>query len=170
MIKPDQFYLRWRGRVTGPFSWPEVERKLDAHEIGLLHDLQQNNNWTTLGEFIAQRGDAVRINAALPVAAPLSGADLRSGPGQAPPIIGSVSTRRPPDRRIFVALALLVGFIGLHDFYAHHWIRGAVLLIAAIICWRLDWGIIWPWLVAIAEIIWTKFDGKGRRMPWKRKS
>jgi hypothetical protein len=165
MSKVDQFYLRWRGRVNGPFSWPEIERKLDAHEIGLLHDLQLNNNWTTLGEFLAQRGEAVRINAALPVSAPLRGEDLRLGPVSLPPII---STRRPPDRRIFVGLALLVGFLGLHDFYAHHWIRGSILLAVALICWRMDWGIIWPWLFAIGEIIWTKMDGKGRPMPWKK--
>lgn len=168
MSKLDSFYLRWRGRVTGPFSWPEVERKLDAHEVGLLHDLQQNNNWTTLGEFIAQRGDAVRISASLPVAAPLSGEDLRVESSAPPPIIAAI--RRPPDRRVFVALALLVGFIGLHDFYAHHWIRGAILLVVAAVCWRLEWGIVWPWLWAIGEIIWTKVDGKGRPLPWKRKS
>ena len=165
MSKADTFHIRWRGRSTGPFSWSEVEQKLDSHEIGLLHDVQYNNNWTTLGELLAQRGEAVRINAAHSVATTPTGADLLAD--AVAPIISAV--RRPPDRRIFVALALIAGFLGLHDFYAHHWIRGGLLLGIALLLWRLDWGLIWPWLWAIGEIIVTKVDGKGRDMPWKRK-
>jgi hypothetical protein len=167
MSKSDSFHIRWRGRVSGPFSWPEVERKLDAHEIGLLHDLQENNNWTTLGEFLAKRGDAMRINSALPISAPPTGAELKADSTLPPGLRVKVS--RPPDRRIFVALAIVAGFLGLHDFYAGHWLRGGFLLAIAIVLWRMDWGIIWPWLVAIVEIVVTKVDGQGRRMPWKRK-
>jgi TM2 domain-containing membrane protein YozV len=165
MSKNDQCYLRWRGRITGPFTWAEVERKLDAHEIGLLHDLQQNNDWTTLGEYLAGRGEIVRVNPTVPVAAPPTAADFRAGAPMAP------SAKRSgliPNRWIFIALGLLLGFLGLHDFYAHHWIRGTFLLGFALLVWWLDWGIIWPWLWAIVEIILTKLDGKGRRMPWKK--
>lgn len=166
MSKFDQFHLRWRGQITGPFTWMEIERKLDAHEIGLLHDLQQNDDWTTVGEYLAGRGEAVRVTA--PVAAPPTGADLRaSAPAPAP--IAPKPTRIP-NRWIFIGLGLLFGFLGLHDFYAHHWIRGAFLLGIATLFILLDWGIIWPWLWAIGEIILTKLDGKRRRMPWTRVS
>lgn len=165
MSKTDAYHLRWRGRVTGPFSWPEVERKLDAHEVGLLHDLQENSNWTTLGEFLAKRGEVVRINSALPVAGPPTGSELKADTVLLPTVL----VKRAPDRRIFVALALIAGFLGAHDFYAGHWLRGTILLVAAFLFWRLDWGIIWPWLIAIVEMIVTKVDGNGRRMPWKTK-
>jgi TM2 domain-containing membrane protein YozV len=169
MIKTDQFQLRWRGRVTGPFTWAEVERKLDAHEIGLLHDLQQNNTWITLGEYLASRGETVRVTPNVPIAAPPTAADLRADSVAAPPSAAAPRLVRIPNRWIFIALGLLVGFLGAHDFYAHHWIRGALLLGITALLWALDWGIIWPWLWAIGEIILTKLDGKGRRMPWKRK-
>jgi hypothetical protein len=164
MSKAETFYLRWRGRTTGPYSWSDIEQRLDAHEIGLLHDLQYNNNWTTLGEFLAERGEAIRITSTYGVTGPPTAADMRADKAL-PPII----SKRRPARAIFVTLALIAGFLGLHDFYAGHWLRGGVLLMGAFICWRLDWGIIWPWLVAIGEIITVKLDGNGRRMPWKRK-
>jgi TM2 domain-containing membrane protein YozV len=165
MSRFDQFHLRWRGHVSGPFSWNEIERKLDAHEIGLLHDLQLNNDWTTLGEYLAGRGEPVRVAPNIPVATPPTAADLRAGSAAPPP----VATRlvRIPNRWIFIGLGFLVGFLGLHDFYAHHWIRGALLLSITALLWLLDWGIVWPWLWALGEIILTKIDGKGRRMPWK---
>ena len=165
MSKFDQFHLRWRGQTTGPFTWAEIERKLDAHEIGLLHDLQQNNNWIALGEYLVGRGETVRVTA--PVAPPPTGADFRP---EAPPIISAPAPSIPriPNRWIFIGLGLLFGFLGLHDFYAHHWIRGAFLLSIAALFIFLDWGIIWPWLWAIGEIILTKLDGKHRRMTWTR--
>jgi TM2 domain-containing membrane protein YozV len=165
MSKFDQCYVRWRGKISGPFTWAEIERKLDAHEIGLLHDLQQNNEWTTLGEYLAGRGESVRVAPNFPIAPPLVGADLAANTA-APPIISKPT--HIPNRWIFVALGILFGFIGAHDFYAHYWIRGAILLAIAALLWFLDWGIIWPWLWALGEILITKIDGQGRRMPWKR--
>jgi TM2 domain-containing membrane protein YozV len=169
MSKFDQCHLRWRGKVTGPFTWTEIERKLDAHEIGLLHDLQQGSDWTTLGEYLAGRGEIVRVGSNVSIGAPPTAADLRSD-STAQPAAASNAPRliRIPNRWIFIVLGLLFGFLGLHDFYAHHWIRGAILLAIALLVWWLDWGIIWPWLWALGEIIVTKIDGKGRRMPWKK--
>lgn len=165
MSKFDQGYLRWRGKTSGPFSWAEIERKLDAHEIGLLHDLQQNNDWTTLGEYLAGRAEPSRVPPPLPIGAPPNVASLTSNV-IAPP---DQKLIRIPSRWVFVALGLLVGFIGLHDFYAHHWIRGGLILLIAGLLWFLDWGIIWPWLYALGEVLITKRDGQGRRMPWTKK-
>lgn len=165
MSKFDQCYLRWRGKTTGPFTWAEIERKLDSHEIGLLHDLQQNNDWTTLGEYLAGRGDSVRV----PPPVPITAANISNVAADATPLIIGQKLIRIPNRWIFVILGLFFGFIGLHDFYAHHWIRGALLLAIAALLFFLNWGIVWPWLYALGEILLTKLDGKGRRMPWKRK-
>jgi TM2 domain-containing membrane protein YozV len=167
MSRGDQFQLRWRGRVTGPFTWAEIERKLDAHEIGLLHDLQHGAGWITLGEYSAGRADAVRVTPNVPVAAPPSGADLRANSVATPLSANSHGPTRVPNRWVFIGLGFVFGFLGAHDFYAHHWIRGALLLGITALLWALDWGIIWPWLWAIGEIILLKVDGKGRRMPWK---
>jgi TM2 domain-containing membrane protein YozV len=166
MSKTETYYLRWRGKVSGPFSWAEIERKLDAHEIGLLHDFQHNNDWITLGEFLERRGDSMRVN--VPFAAAPTAADLRADAQLAPPLLKSPArTGGAPNRWIFVALGLVAGFLGIHDFYAHHWIRGALLLAVTVLLWLLNWGILWPWIWAIGEIILTKIDGKGRRMRWK---
>jgi hypothetical protein len=166
MSKFDQCYLRWRGKTTGPFTWAEIERKLDSHEIGLLHDLQQNNDWTTLGEYLAGRGESTRVPPPLPIGSPPTAADFRAD--SIPPIIGQKLVRIP-NRWIFITLGLILGFLGLHDFYAHHWIRGSFLLAITALLYFLDWGIIWPWLYAMGEILLTKLDGQGRRMPWTRK-
>lgn len=163
MNKFEQFHLRWRGQVTGPYTWADIERKLDAHEIGLLHDLQQNNNWTTLGEYLAGRAEAFRVTAAVPSVAANSRLDAIPDAAAA-----SSSTIRIPNRWIFIGLGLFFGFLGLHDFYAHHWFRGAFLLGLGILFFWIDWGIVWPWLWAIGEILLTKFDGKRRRMNWTR--
>ena len=170
MSRNDQFQLRWRGRVTGPFTWPEIERKLDAHEIGLLHDMQHGAGWITLGEYIAMRGEAVRAQANVAVATPPRGFDLRADSAVAPPASISPNPTWIPNRWIFIALGFLFGFLGAHDFYAHHWIRGALLFGITAILWALDWGIIWPWLWAIGEVVLTKIDGKGRRMSWRAPS
>jgi hypothetical protein len=163
MSKFDQLHLRWRGQITGPFTWLEIERKLDAHEIGLLHDIQQNNSWTSLGEYLAGRGETARVT--VPVAAPPTAADMRTG-GAPPAAAITPKLVRIPNRWVFIGLGILFGFLGLHDFYAHHWIRGALLLGISALFIFLDWGIIWPWLWAIGEVILTKLDGKRRRMPW----
>lgn len=160
MSRADTFHLRWRGRVTGPFAWAEIERKLDAHEIGLLHDLQHNNDWTTLGDYLVLRGEVMRVAPNATAAPPASASDFRTG-------VPAGKIAWMPQRWIFVALGVLVGFAGAHDFYAHHWIRGAILFVIALLFWRMDWGLIWPWLWAIGEIIYLKIDGRCRPMPWR---
>jgi hypothetical protein len=81
MSRSETFHLRWRGRVTGPHSWPDIERKLDAHEIGLLHDLQHNHEWTTLGDYLALRNEVKRVAPNAAAAPPASAADFQVGSG-----------------------------------------------------------------------------------------
>ncbi|MBI4325966.1 MAG: NINE protein [Chloroflexi bacterium] len=53
MSKPVVYPLRWRGRESGPYPLSVIEQKLDAHEIGLWHEIQSDGRWQTLEEFLA---------------------------------------------------------------------------------------------------------------------
>ncbi len=167
MNRGETFHVRWRGQVTGPHSWADLERKLDAHEIGLLHDLQFNNEWITLGELLARRGEARRIAPNAHAAAPTSAADFKTGPAIPLPHANAHSGRR---RWVYIGLGLAGGYLALHAFYAGHVRRGAALLAASVALWLLGWGIFLPWLWAVGEVMIVKFDGQGRRMPWKMRA
>jgi ABC-type multidrug transport system ATPase subunit len=54
----EQFHLRWKGVVLGPFSMDEIERRLDTREIGMLHEIDVADRWLTLEEFFVQRNVA----------------------------------------------------------------------------------------------------------------
>ena len=58
MSDSGQYVLRWRGRQSGPFSLDEINRKLDAHEIGLGHEIQCDDQWMSLEEFFAHDAPA----------------------------------------------------------------------------------------------------------------
>ena len=45
------FFLRWRGRTSGPFTIAEIERKLAHQEIGLLHEVYRQGRWVRLRDF-----------------------------------------------------------------------------------------------------------------------
>lgn len=47
--------IRWRGRQEGPFPVSVIEQKLAANEIGLLHELFHNGEWTTIRDYLAER-------------------------------------------------------------------------------------------------------------------
>jgi hypothetical protein len=166
MIKIDQFYLRWHGRVAGPCTWAEVERKLDAHEIGVLHDLQQGDHWITLGEFLASRGESVRTTPNVPIAAPPTAADLRADSVAPAPNAPGQRLVRIPDRWVFVSLGFVFGFLAARDFYAQRWIRGSIFLTITALLWLLDWTRIWPWFQPIVEAIINRIRAA---IPWNRK-
>ena len=46
------FLIRWQGRVIGPLTQEEVERRLTANEIGMLHEIQFNGSWMSLRMFL----------------------------------------------------------------------------------------------------------------------
>jgi hypothetical protein len=51
--------IRWRGRQEGPYPPEVIDQKLDANEIGLLHEIYHDSKWTTLREYLADK-EAVR--------------------------------------------------------------------------------------------------------------
>ncbi len=52
------FHLRWRGKKEGPYTANVIDTKLQANEIGLLHELLHNGQWITVRDFIAS-GEAI---------------------------------------------------------------------------------------------------------------
>ncbi len=52
---PDRYLLRWRGREEGPLSLPEIEHRLNSHQIGLLHEIQLDGKWISVREFLEWR-------------------------------------------------------------------------------------------------------------------
>jgi len=49
------FMIRWRGREEGPYPMEELERRLAANQIGLLHQILHRNAWVTLREYREER-------------------------------------------------------------------------------------------------------------------
>ena len=54
------FMIRWRGRPEGPYPASVIEAKLNANQIGLLHEILIDDRWLTLRDFVAEREAAVR--------------------------------------------------------------------------------------------------------------
>ncbi len=48
----NSFLIRWQGRVTGPTTQEEIERRLATNEIGMLHEIQFNGEWMTIRMFL----------------------------------------------------------------------------------------------------------------------
>jgi hypothetical protein len=51
MSQATEYLLRWRGRQLGPWSLEEINRRLDAHELGLGHEIQCHGQWMSLEDF-----------------------------------------------------------------------------------------------------------------------
>ena len=47
------FYIKWKGDVSGPFSYSEILEKLNTVKIGLLHEIREENSkcWQFLKDF-----------------------------------------------------------------------------------------------------------------------
>jgi TM2 domain-containing membrane protein YozV len=188
MSAPEQFRLRWRGQTSAPYPLAQIEQMLDEREIGLWHEIELDGQWLTLEDFLARRRQlekqipAVRLLDAqphlasprLPEAPPVSPSvspppDLTSpADGQftfQPPL--SAPRRplyRPKSLKLFVALGLVFGFVGGHNFYAGY--RGtavAQLLLTAVTLW-LGFGFFVSWMWAFIELLIVQTDHKGVRM------
>ena len=188
MSTSEQFRLRWRSKVTGPFPLAKIEQMLDEHEVGLYHEIEMEDRWMTLDEFFAQRrqrerqAEVVRQQEAEAERAklqpspvphlPLPQAPLAGAPGLPPnfPAVPPRSVRsrrplyRPKSLKVFVGLGLVLGFGGAHNFYAGY--RGTALLqlvLTAVTLW-LGFGLIVSWTWALIELLIVQTDRKGVRM------
>jgi len=192
MSEAQQFVLRWRGRASGPYSLEEINRKLDDHEIGMGHEIQFQDQWMSLEEFLARPQADVAVKPPVQPAtrnpggsialAALPGRDLHtqihsagdSAPdrstGAALPVASvagqgaSVATPGTKRRFVYALLALGFGFTGAHNFYARHWMTGLLQLLLSLATMLLGFGIIAPWLWAMVEAFAVRRDGNGLQM------
>jgi len=173
-MNDDAFPMRWRGRQFGPLSLEEINRLLDDHELGFGHEIFVEENWITLGDFLAlgRRPAAVvrtsEAAAPAPVAAVKPQASAPLSAPQADPLPVSeqsaVAALRPRRRLIYALLGALLGFTGVHNYYARHWITGVLQLLLTLATILLGFGIIVPWLWALFETVTVRRDGAGLEM------
>jgi hypothetical protein len=188
MSKSPDFWLRWRGRVTGPFSLDEILLRLEQHDIGLWHEIGRPDQWMPLGEFLdkhqqeqdrqrTQRpeSEGARSKATLPGSGsqPLATPNLaRSAPTASPrPALGSGPLTQGPSfspshvqgrsHRLFVFLGVLFGFTGAHNFYAGYWGTGLAQALLAAGTMLLGFGFIISWLWALLELLVVRTDARG---------
>jgi hypothetical protein len=87
---PAEVCIRWRGVVDGPYTAEELEAKLEARQIGMLHEVQVAEGWISLRQYLARR-EAMRRSSLLAAAEraslPQSQASLA-----APPRAGVLAT------------------------------------------------------------------------------
>ena len=179
-----EYMLRWRGRQSGPYSIEEMNRLLDDHQIGLGHEIHYEDQWISLEEFLAfQQPAAPAVHSPEPKApvAPSSPsltlpAQLRSSRAAAPlasqkhegqpiPLASERLPARSPRRRlVYALLGIVLGFTGLHNYYARHWLTGLLQLLLSIATLLLGFGVIAPWLWAMVEAVVVRKDGLGLEM------
>jgi TM2 domain-containing membrane protein YozV len=70
----------------------------------------------------------------------------------------------PRHRLVYALLGILFGFLGAHNYYARHWLTGVLQLLLSIATYLLGFGIIAPWLWALAEAVLVRRDGNGNEM------
>jgi TM2 domain-containing membrane protein YozV len=72
--------------------------------------------------------------------------------------------RATKSRGIYIILGLFLGFLGIHNFYAGYYGRGAAqLIITVILGWFLI-GLVITGLWVLVEIFTVKIDGNGGKM------
>jgi TM2 domain-containing membrane protein YozV len=202
MTEPAEYLLRWRGRQIGPYSLQEINRLLDAHQIGLGHEIQQEGQWISLEEFLSASPSATALEAANPGGQNKephpSGPPNQSRrvpvtetppPSQRPAVERSAQraianeartsaqepsgrnqfgtalpTTQPRKRLVYAALAILFGFLGIHNYYSRHWLTGVLQLLLSFATYLLGFGVFVPWLWAMVEAVVVREDGDGREM------
>ncbi len=185
------YTLRWRGRESGPFALSEINRQLDEHEIGMSHEILCDDKWMTLEEFLSAKrrsgsGQSPATSRTAPdtrtadlTAATAAAAALFEG-GKSGTSVPRAKLARAPSpepaprpvtpapvpagsrrRMVFAFLAVLFGFLGLHNFYARQWLTGMLQLLLSVATFLLGFGIIASWLWAMVEALAVRHDGRG---------
>jgi len=163
---------------------------LDEHEIGMGHEIQSEGHWITLEEFFAGTGarlasapaaveagpshrGAIDAPSAGSTAATVSPSRQKAPAAQprqagmtfsAPSSFSPAAAGRPRYRLLYALLGILLGFLGLHNYYARHWLTGLLQLLLSIATYLLGFGVFVPWLWAMVEAAVVRKDGEGREM------
>jgi TM2 domain-containing membrane protein YozV len=166
MSAPNQFHLRWRGQVSGPFSREALFQKLDDHEISVWHEVQHGGAWMTLEEFLeGERKEKQRAAAAN--ANPMESAPQSQAPPPVPVMFSKPVTNskfRPKKMNFFAVLGLTLGFAGAHNFYAGYWGTALAQVLLTAVTVTLGFGIFAAWLWALIELLLVHTDRRGVRM------
>ena len=125
--------LRWKGRQSGPYDLDEIQAKLAAGEISLVHQIQVRGGWQLLDDFLGQmQPPAPAPDAAVQevVARPVR---LRSAEAASTALLPSGSAfSEPPERHSRLAVAALVAALALSIPYLRY-----VAWIVALACGHL---------------------------------
>lgn len=178
MSRPTIYHLRWRGQQSGPFPLDRILAKLDAHEIGTLHEVLIGDRWMTVQDLLDQISPAkpAEDSPSVRMARGAASAGRSIATGEAHPEyttrgrpgIGGASPRNldrgdkihpfgethtsARRRRVFAILGLTTGYLGIHNFYAGHFLRGAAQLVLTGLTLWLGFGLIASWLWALVEV------------------
>jgi TM2 domain-containing membrane protein YozV len=170
-----QYPLRWRGRQSGPYPVSEINRMLDEHEIGMGHEILYQDKWIVLEEFFA----ATSQTTPAPITPPTENfrsPGLTVSPREITPAVSfkvsvspaqrdpNAAPARPRNRLVFAFLAICLGFLGLHNFYARQWLTGLLQLLLSVATSLMGFGIIASWLWAMVEALVVSKDGSGAEM------
>ncbi len=170
MSEDARYLIRWRGRQTGPFSLAELNQMLDDHRIGMGHEILFENGWVSLEEFFArtEKTTAPRGPVAAAAPAPEDKPLVRLKVPVAPPMAAAPASRapigNPRHRLVFALLAVLLGFTGVHNFYARQWTTGALQLLLSVATFLMGFGVIATWIWAMVEALAVRRDGLGNEM------
>ena len=179
------YSIRWRGRETGPFSVADIEERLDAHEVGLWHEILHKGRWVTLKDFIEDTGKISRALTAIPLASQLPVA-------LSPELSGAQtnSTAKQLSRRwrltyaglglLYLGLCLTLSIFnvpyakwgliyavagpGLHNLYAGRWLYAAAQIAAGGAFVWLEWPVFWLGFWPAIEVMFIWRDGRGFAM------
>jgi TM2 domain-containing membrane protein YozV len=184
--------LRWRGRETGPYSLDEINRQLDDHKIGMGHEILSEGEWITLEQFFGAQHQPAAAPAAvampppagssgvklprIPPATARPGTSLPSGhsnpvqtaaTASAPPEtmeVPDVGEPKPRRRLVYALLGIFLGFTGVHNYYARHWLTGLLQMLLSIATFLLGFGVIASWVWAVVEAVLVRRDGNDLEM------
>ena len=186
MSDTQQYILRWGGREIGPYSLDEINRQLDDHKIGMGHEILSAGEWITLEQFFASHHAPVVAAATVsrPAPAPSSGVRLPKLPfatsppadsaaaeeaGKTPAQIATpqaldLSAARPRRRLVYALLGILLGFTGIHNYYARHWLTGLLQMLLSVATFLLGFGVVASWVWAVVEAALVRRDGNDLEM------
>jgi len=180
MTASSTYPIRWRGRESGPFSLADIEERLDAHEIGLWHEIQHEGTWVTLKEFIDATGKISRALRYRPKTTPLPETDAAGAEPGAAKLTRRWRMAYAGVGLLYTALNLAFGWfavagskpamiyaatgLGLHNLYASRWRWGAAQTAVALAFVWLEWPTLWLGFWPAIEVIFVWRDGRGYAM------
>jgi len=144
------YYLLLDETTKGPYT------------IGQLRSMW-NTGMITVNTPYCQQGDAAWKSLAEIQPQLEPGAVVSSFPGPVqPPSFARVQVSK--SRGIYIILALFLGCLGIHNFYAGHYGKGTAQLVITLVLGWMVIGLIITGLWALSEIFAQSYDGEGVKM------